>query len=193
MNAAAVQTRLNAEERRESIIAAATREFAAGGYAGTSTMDIAKRVGVSQPYLFQLFGTKKDLFIAAVRRGFERVLGTFRRAAADAGDDEDGMAVLKAMGQSYHPLLEDRTFLLLQLHAYAACDDTDVRTAVREEYARLYRFVASASGVPDWALRAFFAEGMMMNVAAAMDLESVNEDWAVNCMGGKEALWDHVS
>jgi AcrR family transcriptional regulator len=191
--AASTATRLSKEERREAILDAAMEEFAKGGMDGTPVEAIAKRVGVSQPYLFQLFGTKKDLFIAAVRRGFERVLGTFRRAAADAGDDEDGMAVLKAMGQSYHPLLEDRTFLLLQLHAYAACDDPDVRTAVREEYARLYRFVASASGVPDWALRAFFAEGMMMNVAAAMDLESVNEDWAVNCMGGKEALWDHVS
>ena len=191
--AGATATRLSKEERREAILDAAMEEFAKGGMDGTPVEAIAKRVGVSQPYLFQLFGTKKDLFIAAVRRGFERVLGTFRRAAATAGDDADGMVVLKAMGQSYHPLLEDRTFLLLQLHAYAACDDPEVRTAVREEYARLYRFVASASGVPDWALRAFFAEGMMMNVAAAMDLEHLNEDWAVNCTGGKEALWDHVS
>ena len=43
--------------------------------------------GVSQPYLFQLFGSKKDLFIAAVRRCFERTIGTFRAAAADAGPD----------------------------------------------------------------------------------------------------------
>jgi AcrR family transcriptional regulator len=192
VEAATTPTRLSREERREAILDAAMEEFAKGGMDGTPVEAIAKRVGVSQPYLFQLFGTKKDLYIAAVRRGFERVLGAFRRAAADAGDDADGMAVLKSMGQAYHPLLEDRTFLLLQLQAYATCDDPDVRTAVREEYARLYRFVASASGVPDWALRAFFAEGMMMNVAAAMDLESVNEDWAVNCMGGKEALWDHI-
>ena len=102
------------------------------------------------------------------------------------------MAVMKAMGQSYGPLLEDRTFLLLQIHAYAACDDPDVRAAVRDEYARLYRFVASASGAPNWALRAFFAEGMMMNVAAAMDLESVNEDWAVNCAGGEDGWWEHL-
>ena len=190
---ATTATRLSKEERREAILDAAMEEFAKGGLNGTPVEAIAKRVGVSQPYLFQLFGTKKELFIATVRRGFERVLGTFRRAAATAGEETDGMLVLKAMGHSYGPLLEDRTFLLLQLHAYAACDDLDVRAAVREEYARLYRFVASASGVPDWALRAFFAEGMMMNVAAAMDLESVNEDWAVNCMGGKEALWDHIA
>src|SRR5690242_14693344 len=135
VGAATTATRLSREERREVILDAAMEEFAKGGMDGTPVEAIAKRVGVSQPYLFQLFGTKKELYIAAVRRGFERVLGTFRRAAADAGEDADGMAVLKAMGQAYHPLLEDRTFLLLQLQAYAACDDPDVRAAVREEYA----------------------------------------------------------
>ena len=68
--------------------------------------------------------------------------------------------------------MQDRTFLLLQLQAYASCDDPEVSAACRDEFARLYRFVASASGAPDWALRAFFAEGMMMNVSAAMDLAS---------------------
>jgi AcrR family transcriptional regulator len=189
---ATTATRLSREERRESILDAAMEEFAKGGLHGTPVEAIAKRVGVSQPYLFQLFGTKKDLFIAAVRRGFDRVLGTFRRAAATAGEDADFKEVLQAVGMSYGPLLEDRTFLLLQLHAYAACEDPEVRAAVRDEYARLYRFVASASGAPDWALRAFFAEGMMMNVAVAMGLESVDEDWAVNCIGAKEGWWDHV-
>jgi AcrR family transcriptional regulator len=190
--AATTATRLSKEERREAILDAAMEEFAMGGLNGTPVEAIAKRVGVSQPYLFQLFGTKKDLFIAAVQRGFERVLGTFRRAAATAGEDADYKEILQAVGMSYKPLLDDRTFLLLQIHSYAACDDPEVRAAVRGEFARLYRFVASASGAPNWALRAFFAEGMMMNVAAAMDLEQVNEDWAVNCIGGQESWWDHV-
>jgi AcrR family transcriptional regulator len=189
---ATATTRLTKEERREAILDAAMEEFALGGLHGTPVEAIARRVGVSQPYLFQLFGTKKELFVAAVRRGFDRVLGTFRRAAATAGEDAGYKEILQAVGQSYGPLLEDRTFLLLQLHAYAACDDPDVRVAVRDEYARLYRFVASASGAPDWALRAFFAEGMMMNVAAAMDLENVGEDWAVNCIGAKGGWWDHI-
>jgi AcrR family transcriptional regulator len=61
-------TRISKEERRREIIEAATREFAIGGLNGTPVEAIAKQVGVSQPYLFQLFGTKKDLFIAAVKR-----------------------------------------------------------------------------------------------------------------------------
>src|SRR5262249_33451057 len=102
----ATATRLSKEERREAILDAAMEEFAKGGLDGTPVEAIAKRVGVSQPYLFQLFGTKKDLFIAAVRRGFERVLGTFRRAAATAGEDADYKEVLQAVGMSYGPLLE---------------------------------------------------------------------------------------
>jgi AcrR family transcriptional regulator len=190
--AGASTTRLSKEERREAILDAAMEEFAVGGMDGTPVEAIAKRVGVSQPYLFQLFGTKKELYIASVRRGFDRVLGTFRRAAAGAGEDADGVTVLKEIGSSYQPLLQDRTFLRLQLQAYAACDDIDVRDAVREEYARLYRFVASATGAPDWALHAFFAEGMMMNVAAAMDLEHLDEDWARNVASGKEDWMAHL-
>jgi AcrR family transcriptional regulator len=190
--AATTATRLSKEERREAILDAAMEEFAKGGLNGTPVEAIAKRVGVSQPYLFQLFGTKKDLYIATVRRCFDRVLGTFRRAAADAGEDADGMAVLKAIGGSYHPLLQDRTFLRLQLQAYAACDDAEVRDACREEYARLYRFVASATGAPDWALHMFFAEGMLMNVVASMDLASVDEEWARNVAGGKDEWMEQM-
>ena len=75
-------TRISKDERRREIIEAATREFAVGGLHGTPVGAIAKRVGVSQPYLFQLFGTKKELFLAAVRRSFERTVATFRTAAA---------------------------------------------------------------------------------------------------------------
>ena len=75
------------------------------------------------------------------------------------------------MGLAYARLLEDdRTLLRMQLQAYAACDDPEVRDAVREEFLRLVRFVQSASGAPDEAVRPWLAEGMLMNVAAAMDL-----------------------
>src|SRR5215471_18002608 len=95
---AATPTRLSKEERREAILDAAMEEFAKGGMDGTPVEAIAKRVGVSQPYLFQLFGTKKDLFIATVRRAFERILGTFRKAAAEASEDADAMEVMRLIG-----------------------------------------------------------------------------------------------
>ena len=177
-------TRSTKEERRREIIEAATHEFAVGGLYGTPVTAIAKRVGVSQPYLFQLFGTKKDLFIAAVRRAFERTVATFRTAAAEAGPDADTEDILMSMGAAYAHLLEtDRTLLLMQLQAHAACEDPDVRAAVREEFLRLVRFVQSASGAPDEAVRPWLAEGMLMNASAAMDLGQVDEDWARMCTG----------
>jgi AcrR family transcriptional regulator len=165
----AVQIRHSADERRASVIAAATREFAAHGYAGTSTMAIAKRVGVSQPYLFQLFGTKKDLFIAAVRECFGRVRTRFETVGGQARrESTDTHHILQAMGMAYCELLADREMLRLQLQAYAASDDPDIQLVVREEWTALYGSVARISGADDDSLYFWFAEGMMMNVAAAV-------------------------
>ena len=161
-------TRSTKEERRRETIEAAMREFAVYGLYGTPVEAIAKRVGVSQPYLFQLFDTKKDLFIAAMRRGFQRTVAVFRQAAAEAGPEASTEEILMTMGVAYAKMLEDdREILLMQLQAYAASEDEDVRVAVREEFLRLVRFVQSASGAPDEAIRPWLAEGMLMNVAAA--------------------------
>ena len=173
-------TRLTADERRAEIIRAALTEFAAGGFAGTSTEAIAKRVGVSQPYLFQLFGTKRDLFIATVRHGFERTRLVFVDAARN-GRAEEGPAcnVLGRMGHAYMDLLEDRDLLRVQLQAYAACGDDDVRTAVREEFTRLHRTVRDESGASPEELHHFFAEGMLLNVGAALELGGHGQEWSL--------------
>lgn len=171
-------TRSSKEERRREIIEAATREFAIGGLHGTPVEAIAKQVGVSQPYLFQLFGTKKALFIATVRRAFERTVATFRTAAAEAGEDASQADVLIAMGTAYQGYLADRTLLLMQMQAYAACADEEIRDVVRDEMLRLVSFVQSASGAPEPAIREWLAYGMLMNVVAAMDLTEVDADWA---------------
>ena len=182
-------TRITKDERRREIIEAATREFAIGGLAGTPVDAIAKRVGVSQPYLFQLFGTKKALFIAAVQRTFERTVGAFRTAAAEAGDDADAKDVLVSMGIAYGHLLDDRSLLLMQMQAYAACEDEEIRDVVRDEMLRLVSFVQSASGAPDSAVREWLAYGMLMNVVAAMDLTEVDADWArMMCPVGLEQM-----
>ncbi len=129
--------RMSADERREAIVAAGVDEFAAKGLAGASTDAIARRAGVSQPYVFQLFGTKKDLFLAVVRLCFERTRITFEAAAAayQRGEELECDSPLGAMGEAYKRLLADRTLLLVQLQAYAACSDPDVRIVVRDEFA----------------------------------------------------------
>jgi AcrR family transcriptional regulator len=169
--------RMKAAERREAVLAAAVIEFAARGLAGTSTEDVARRAGISQPYLFRLFPTKKALFLALVDRCFRQVAVAFEAAAADrVGED-----ALEAMANAYHQLLQDRTLLLLQLQAYAACDDPEIRDATRTGFKQLWALVERLSGLPYERVVMFFAMGMLMNVAAAMDLPAVDERWTRWC------------
>ena len=166
-----------AEQRREMVLEAAVIEFGRRGLAGTSTEDVARRAGISQPYLFRLFPTKKALFVALVERCYLRIEQTFIAAAGD----KTGEAALEAMGDEYERLLDDRTLLLLQMQAYAACEDPDIRAATRAGYKRLWTVVERLSGLPFDRVVQFFAMGMLMNVAAAMDLPAVDERWTSWC------------
>ncbi|MDH4141872.1 MAG: TetR/AcrR family transcriptional regulator [Chloroflexota bacterium] len=178
--------RLSADERRDAIVAAGMDEFAAHGLAGASVDAIAKRAGVSQPYVYQLFGTKKDLFLAVVRRGFERTRLAFEEALRRqrAGEFPACDLPLGAMGIAYMELLDDRTLLLVQLQAYAACSDPDVQAAVREEFGALHRFVAAATGASPEEIHQFFAEGMLLNVGAAVQLPGEPVRWSLELLGG---------
>src|SRR5437764_15016641 len=110
--------RKTADERREEILVVALVEFGEHGLHGTSTDAIARRAGVSQPYLFRLFGTKKELFIAAVNRCFRLTIETFMRAA----EGKRGEEALEAIGLSYGELIQDQTKLRMQMQSHVACD-----------------------------------------------------------------------
>ena len=169
--------RMPAAERRELVLDAAVAEFAVHGLAGTSTEGVARRAGISQPYLFRLFPTKKALFLALVQRCFQRVEDTFVAAAGD----RTGEPALEAMGDSYERLLDDRTLLLLQMQVYAACDDPEIRAAARAGYKHLWELTERLTGLSFQRVVEFFAMGMLMNVAAARDLPSVDERWTSWC------------
>ena len=106
-------------------------------------------------------------------------------ATADVPTDADAHAVLHELGIAYERLLANRTMLLVQMQGYAACDDPEVRKVVRDEFARIVRFVTRVSGASQDELRQFFAAGMLMNVSATMDLPSVKEEWARICQWEK--------
>lgn len=178
----APRQRVPATERRGALIEAAIHEFARGGLHGTPVDRIARRVGVAQPYVFSLFGSKRELFVAAVESCFEKTAEAFTRAAAEfdpavAPPDTD---VLTAMGKTYVQLLEsERDYLMLQLQAYAACDDELIRERVRAAYARMVILVEDLSGAPSERIDEFFRTGMWLNVAAAMRVEDLSAecDW----------------
>jgi AcrR family transcriptional regulator len=175
-------TRMSQAERREEILDAALAEFAEHGYHGGSTEGIARRAGISQPYVFRLFGTKQELFKAVVARCFREALELFQRAA----EGKRGEDALEAMGNAYvERLLVDRTRLLLQMQAYAACDDEEIREVVRQGYGDLVAYVERVSGVDTKAVSAFFAQGMLLNVFASMGLfVGQAEPWAERLLAG---------
>jgi AcrR family transcriptional regulator len=170
--------RVPAAERREELISAAVHEFAHGGLHGTPVERIARRVGVAQPYVFSLFPNKRELFLAALERSFERVADTFRRAAAayrEGRAPADCEDTLQAMGHAYKELLaSDRDYLMLQHQSYAACDDELVRARVRHRYAQLVELAGELSGAEPERLDDFFRHGMALNVAAALGVEDLS-------------------
>ncbi len=177
------RTLSTADERREAVLEAAERVFAARGLHGTPTMEIAKAAGISQAYLFRLFPTKSELFVALNERVNNRIYDTFLRAAADA--KAAGEDVLSAMGRAYIGLLGDRNLLLNQLHAHGASDDPAIRDQMRACFARLVELVERESGADPEAVRLFFAHGMLLNVLASMDAQDVDAHWARVLLGPK--------
>jgi AcrR family transcriptional regulator len=177
----AATTRQTAEERREDVLAAAVEEFARAGYHGASTDAIARRAGISQPYLFRLFGSKKDLYVAGVRRCFRRTLEAMQEAAEGLRGEE----ALEAMGQAYRSILEaDPNRLQLQMHMYAAGQDPEIREAARAGFGDLYTTFERVSGADPQRLTRFFAVGMLINVIASMGLRDSGLGWADRLLEG---------
>ena len=173
--------RLSAAERKDDVLDAALIEFAGRGFAGTSTEDIARRAGISQPYLFRLFGTKKELFTATVSRCFRETLELFQQAA----EGKRGEEALHAIGQAYMEQLEtNRTWLRAQMQSYAASEDPEIRAVVRAGYGDLVAYVRRVSGA-DWpTVWSFFSTGMLLNVLSSMHVNDDPEPWMQDLLDG---------
>ena len=140
--------------------------FARSGLHGTAVKAVTDAVGVTQPYAFSLFGTKKGLFLATIDHCFDKVAQVFRKAAATAPAGDR----LPAMGAAYTELLHDRDTLQFQLQAYAASGDEEVREVVARRYHELFELVQELGGVPADHARVFMATGMLCNLAVTLDL-----------------------
>jgi AcrR family transcriptional regulator len=173
--------RKTAEERREAVLDAALDEFAARGLYGASTEAIAQQAGISQPYVFRLFGTKKELFKSVSARCFRETLEVFQRAA----EGKRGMEALEAIGEAYGELVAANPARLRgQMQAYAACDDPEICEVVRDGFGDLHAYVERVSGLPPSAVSMFFARGMLFNVVASMGLYEADEPWAERLIAG---------
>ena len=175
-----VSERKSKEERREEILDVALAVFAEKGLHAASTEEIARRAGISQPYVFRLFGSKKDLFKAAIARCFRETLELFQRAAEGLRGEE----ALRAMGAAYQEMLADRNRLLSQMQAYAACEDPDLCSVARNGFGDIVAYVERVSGLPPEDVARFFANGMLINVLASMDLHANPEEWSERLLAG---------
>lgn len=180
--AATTRSLSTADERREDILRAAERVFAARGIHGTATAAVAKAAGISHAYLFRLFPTKTALAVALADRCHDRIIEAFEAAAARAR--AEGGDVLPAMGAAYGELLQDRDLLVLQLHVHAAAaSEPELRDVARAGFGRIVEFVQRASGATDEEVQRFLATGMLMNVLGAMDAAEVDAPWARLLLG----------
>jgi AcrR family transcriptional regulator len=165
--------RISAQERRESVIRAAIAEFAITGYHGTTTAAIARRVGVTQPYLFRLFPDKKAIFVAALTRSVEDTRLAFQRAADGVEDSEQAR---QAMTNTYTRLISTRPeTLLMQMQGYAvAASETQgddlVGELVRASWMSIWETVHVSLGANADRTAGFFACGMLGNTLAAIGL-----------------------
>ena len=178
---ATVTERKTAEQRREQVLDAALEVFAEHGLSGASSDEIARRAGISQPYLFRLFRTKKELFMASCRRCLAETLEMFRAAA----EGKTGEEALQAMGQAYTELIQEHPARLRgQLQSYMACEDPEIAAVVHRGFGDIVEFVGGVSGVDPARLSRFFARGMLINVLAAMEVLDSDEPWAKGLVEG---------
>jgi AcrR family transcriptional regulator len=167
--------RMSAEDRRQEVLRAAAAAFADGGYQGTTTQDVAERAGISQPYIFRLFSSKKELFLAVVEDCFKRTDATFVKAA----EGLSGAEALHAMGMAYTELIRDPVNLLVQMHCFtAAAGDPEIRLVAQRGMRKVWETAAGASGASDEELRKWVAMGMLCNMVAALGIEELDEPWA---------------
>ncbi len=177
-------------ERRSQVLGIAAGEFANHGLHGASIDAIAHEAGITQAYVFRMFGTKKALFVELVGAAFDR----FSDGMSQAGQGARGLDALALMGAQYYELLADRTTLLLQLQGFAACGDSEVRDLVRDRLAHMWDTVADTAGLDPVTVKSFLAFGMLLNNVAALDVDRLDEPWAKGVRTRIHAgLFEHIT
>jgi AcrR family transcriptional regulator len=137
-----MSSRLSGPERRRAVVETACRVFAKGSYHGSTTAQIAREIGVSEPVLYRHFDSKRELYLACLDTVWERVRALWERALER---EEDPANWVKVLGKAY---LEARTtarIVLVDLWIQAlteAADDPEIRRALRAQVREVHSFVA---------------------------------------------------
>jgi AcrR family transcriptional regulator len=158
---------MSADDRRELVLAAATRAFSRGGYAGTSTDAVAREAEVSQPYVVRIFGTKLALFLEVLDRSCERIRAAFQAVLDEGPFDPENDEDWSRLGLAYTELLRDRDLLMVMMHGFSGGDVDEIARCSRAGMSRIFATVRS-TGCSDERAQEFIAQGMLLNVMLSM-------------------------
>jgi AcrR family transcriptional regulator len=154
------RTRLTSRDRYEQVVTAAVTAFARGGYAGTTTDQVARLAGVSQPYVIRLFGTKQALFLAAATRATDRIEQGLRDAVTGAERDP--------RWATHDGLLAERESITVLLHGFVIGNDPVIGPAVRDCLGRIHHTIKELTGADEAGTSGVLATGMLLAVLCAM-------------------------
>jgi AcrR family transcriptional regulator len=136
------RTRLPAEERRAAVLEAACAIFGRGTYRSTTTAEIAKHAGVTEPVLYRHFASKRDLYLACLEEAWRDTRLLWDVAVAE---EPDPTLWLTAMGRAYLASKDRRGQLAhLWLQALAeVSEDPEIRKFVRRQLLDVHGYVAA--------------------------------------------------
>lgn len=159
--------RMSSHERREQILTAATAVFGARGYVGTTTDDIARASGVSQPYVVRLFGSKEALFLATLQDALDQLMTMFRAGVAGTDDPLERKA---RMGEGYVELLQVRGLHQILSQAFLLGSHPVIGPVAREGFARIWRLLRDEAGLDPEQGFLFLSSGMLINTMLGLRL-----------------------
>jgi AcrR family transcriptional regulator len=136
-----VVRRLPAAERRQALIETAIRVFSAGSYRGTTTAEIARAAGVSEPILYRHFSSKRELYLAALDHVWRKARESWEEVLASTANVADAF---EAMGAA-HVSVHDCKFQMAELWVQAlgeAAEDAELRRHLRRHMREVHDFIA---------------------------------------------------
>lgn len=169
--------RIPAAERREQILAAASRVFGERGYAGATTDQVAQAAGISQPYVVRMFGSKENLFVEVLRRALDKLIVAFRAAIADSrAAGEDANARSGRIGAAYADLIADRGILMSLMQGFISGHDPVIGAQAREGFLAIYGILREEAEMEADDVVTFLSHGMLFNTLIAMRMTDAYGD-----------------
>lgn len=115
--------RLPADARRAAVLRAACSAFAEGSYRGTTTAEIARAAGVTEPILYRHFVSKKELYLCCLDEAWARIRVLWERAVADEPDPANWVRAIAAAYRESGEIRVTISSLWVQALAEATEDD----------------------------------------------------------------------